>query len=127
MIKVTAAIIIKDHKLLIGRRKPGGHASGKWELPGGKMQKGETPEECLARELFEEFSITVKVGAFFGSSPYAYPFLKIELLAYRVEHVSGEFALSDHEKIAWVGNAELDDYDFALADRPLVEKIRKEL
>jgi 8-oxo-dGTP diphosphatase len=127
MIKVTAAIIIKDHKLLIARRKAGGHAGGKWELPGGKTEKSETPEECLARELFEEFSINVKVGAFFASSTYAYPHLKIELLAYHVTHESGDFVLRDHDEMAWATLADLDQYDFAEADLRIMDKIKKEI
>ncbi|WP_127015516.1 NUDIX domain-containing protein [Anoxybacter fermentans] len=59
MIRVTAAIIEKDGKFLIARRKEG-HLSGMWEFPGGKIEEGESPEECLKREIFEELGIILQ-------------------------------------------------------------------
>ena len=50
MLNVTAAIIEKEGKVLAARRKPGSHLAGYWEFPGGKLEEGETPEECLRRE-----------------------------------------------------------------------------
>ncbi|MGA9537439.1 MAG: NUDIX domain-containing protein [Desulfobacterales bacterium] len=59
IIKVTAAILEKDGRILIDQRNSKYHLAGKWEFPGGKIEAGETPEECLARELNEEFEIEV--------------------------------------------------------------------
>ena len=58
MIKVTAAIFVQNNKILIAQRKAGDKLEYKWEFPGGKINPGETPEECLARELKEEFFLT---------------------------------------------------------------------
>jgi len=55
---------------------------------------------------------------------HAYPGQKIELLVYRAEYVSGTFELRDHEELTWAGLAELDQYTFAAADRPIIEKIK---
>lgn len=60
-IDVTAAILFRDSKVLIAKRKGGKHLGGKWEFPGGKVEPGETPEECLARELEEEFDIKARI------------------------------------------------------------------
>jgi mutator protein MutT len=57
---VTAAVLEKDGRIIIAQRKSKDHLAGKWEFPGGKIEPGETPEECLARELNEEFNITVR-------------------------------------------------------------------
>lgn len=61
MILVTAAIIIKNNKVLIAQRKPYGYLANKWEFPGGKIENDESPESCLVRELKEEFSIDIKI------------------------------------------------------------------
>ena len=63
-VKVVAAIIKKNEKILIARRKKGKHLELKWEFPGGKVEDGESEENTLKRELFEEFGIKVKVHQF---------------------------------------------------------------
>ncbi len=63
MITVTCAICEKDKKILIARRAADQKLAGKWEFPGGKVEDGESPEECLKRELEEEFGIQAEVGS----------------------------------------------------------------
>jgi len=119
-ISVTAAVLEKDGRILIARRKRGDRLADKWEFPGGKIEEGETPEVCLRRELQEEFGIDVVVGRFVGRSRHAYPHVEIDLLAYRATHVSGDFKLYDHEEIRWIHPADLHHYDFSDADLPIV-------
>ena len=123
MRQVTAAFLEKDGKILIARRKPGAALAGKWEFPGGKLEAGETPEQCLKRELLEEFGVETRIGAFICSSKFEYKHLPIELLVYRAYLVAGGFELRDHDQLAWVTLAELKDYDFAAADIPVVEHL----
>lgn len=120
---VTAAIIEKDGKILIARRKRGDHLENKWEFPGGKIEPNETPEACLKRELHEEFGISAEVGEFIGSSRFTYRHASIELLAYLAYCPSDEFTVKAHEEIRWVPPEELDRYDFSEADRPIVRKL----
>ena len=122
MIQVTAAIITHNNELLIARRKSGGHLPGKWELPGGKVEPGETPEECLRRELNEELGIDAEIHEFFGESPYKYERGEILLMAYRVSW-SGEMNPTAHDEIAWVPANEINNYDLAPADIPLIDMI----
>ncbi|HAY21665.1 MAG TPA: hypothetical protein DCY27_05775 [Desulfobacterales bacterium] len=72
MKNVTAAILINDGKILIAKRGPRDKLPNKWEFPGGKIEHRETPEECLKREMQEEFQIEVMVGEFLGESVYHY-------------------------------------------------------
>ncbi len=117
--QVTAAVIEKDGKILIAKRKRGRTLGGKWEFPGGKIEPGETPEECLKRELKEEFGIEVEIGEFISSSIFKYKLIPIELLAYKVKHISGNFEVREHEEIKWISREELALYDFMDADKPI--------
>ncbi len=119
MIQVTAAILKKEGRILIARRKKGKHMGDKWEFPGGKIDPGETPEECLARELTEEFSIQARVGRFLLSTRYQNEQVSLELLAYEAEHLSGDFQLREHEEIRWVLPEEAVQFDLADSDRTI--------
>jgi 8-oxo-dGTP diphosphatase len=110
--------------VLIARRRAGVSQAGMWEFPGGKVRPGETPEQCLQREIQEELGVTIAVGEFFGESVYAYETKTIRLLAYRVSMKSGEIVLTDHAELAWAAVADLSGYRFCPADVPLVEKLQ---
>lgn len=123
MIKVVAAVLEKEGKILLAKRKAKDLLASKWEFPGGKIEPGETPEECLKRELFEEFSIETEIGEFIYSSTYHYPHVSIELLAFKATFISGTFVLHAHEGIRWVRKEELADYDLSGADIPIAKYI----
>jgi 8-oxo-dGTP diphosphatase len=125
MIQVTAAILIKNRKILIAQRKATDSLPDKWEFPGGKVEAGETPEECLSREMKEEFGIHVAVGKFLGASVYHYDHISIKLLAYRTIWTKGELNLKAHKNIEWVTLDQIEQFDFAPADIPFVNKLRR--
>lgn len=124
-IDVVAAVIKKDGKFLIARRAPGKHLEGFWEYPGGKVEVGETDQESLSRELNEEFGIAVKVNQYLINSFFKYEKVNVNLKAYLVEHISGEFILKDHDEIQWISVNEFGKYKFAPADIPFNEFIIK--
>ena len=123
-IDVVAGIIQReDGKILLARRKPGSHLAGYWEFPGGKIEDGESPEECLERELREELGIITKTGAFVAESVYDYGKKTVRLMAYFVQYRGDEFVLDSHDRVEWVHLSEVDDYQLAPADMPLLQYI----
>jgi 8-oxo-dGTP diphosphatase len=120
-IKVAAAVIEREGKILIGRRKKGSHLANRWEFPGGKLEPGETPEEALRRELREELSVEATVGDFVCASRHIYPEKAVELIVYRASIPLGDIDSTDHEEIRWVPREELLLYNFPEADRPVIE------
>jgi 8-oxo-dGTP diphosphatase len=123
---VTAAVIEQGGKILIAKRRAGDRFAQLWEFPGGKLEPGENPGQCLQRELREELGVETRLEGFIGSFPFTSPALSIELLAYRVSIVSGCLALSDHEELRWVSPKELGNFSFTEPDLPLVRILREE-
>ena len=126
MINVTAAIMERDGKILIAKRSSTSSLPKKWEFPGGKIEVGETPEECLARELYGEFDIIVIVGEFFAESVYQYEQKTVRLLAFRVQHDDEIKVMNAHDDVKWVPAEELLNFDLAPADVPIAQRIRRD-
>ena len=124
--EVTAAILRNNNKVLIAQRAASDRLSLKWEFPGGKVEPGETCEECLAREIKEELGIDIRVDGFFDECLYTYPNGQILLKAYFSTWIGGNLVPTEHADHKWVHIHELDQFDFAPADIPLVERLRRE-
>ncbi len=127
MKRVTAAVIVSQGRVLLARRGPGGPAAGKWEFPGGTIEAGETPEECLARELREELGIEARVGELIAAGRNGAGEAGIELLVFRVDSFQGPLVPSAHEDVRWVDPAGLSTFDLAEADARLLPRIRAAL
>ncbi|MDP4180960.1 MAG: 8-oxo-dGTP diphosphatase MutT [Bacillota bacterium] len=128
MKEVTAAIIKKGDKILIAKRAQGEKLAGKWEFPGGKIENGETPVECIKREIREELDVEIEVLKFYHESSYSYEHGEIKLLAYLCRLVSGDFLLKVHSCIEWINvkNFNINSYDFAPADISILNKLMSE-
>jgi 8-oxo-dGTP diphosphatase len=122
--QVTAAVIIEDGRIFLARRPPDDPLAGLWELPGGKIEPGETPQECLERELREELNMTASAGSIIGRTTYRYAHGVFEVLALATTRKSG-FELCVHSQSAWVGPEDLDQYRLAPADAVLLEQMRR--
>ena len=125
MIDVTAAIIKRNGNILIAKRSSNSSLPNKWEFPGGKVDLDETPEECLAREMFEEFDIVVDIGNFVAESVYHYEQKTVRLMAFRVYTDADITTMNAHDDVRWVPVVELLDYDLAPADVPIAKEIQK--
>ena len=120
---VAAAIVARDGKVLITRRKNGEKLSGHWEFPGGKVEDGETPQECLERELQEELGVRATAGAMIAESEYHYEHGSFRILAVLATIEDKEFSLTVHDKADWVTPGALLQYKLAPADVPIAKYV----
>ena len=123
IVQVTAAIIVRSGSILIAQRHPGDRLAGLWEFPGGKIETGETPEQCLKRELREELEMDAVIGNYLGSSIYQYDHIAIKLMAYRAFWDGSPIRLVAHQCCRWVVPGRLADYRFTPADLPFVQRL----
>ena len=125
-IYVTAAVIKSDGKILIAKRKKSLCGKPAWEFPGGKIEKNESRERCLKREIFEELNLNINVGKLIAESQHKLSDKIIYLSAFDCEIISGEIKSFDHEEIIFVQPEELLNYDLMPADIPIAKKIISE-
>jgi 8-oxo-dGTP diphosphatase len=123
MVQVVAAIIERDGRVLIGRRKPEQSHPLQWEFPGGKVEPGETPEQALARELAEELAVLEVEGREITRQEFTYPGKDpIELIFYRVDSFRGEPENQVFHEMRWERRSELTAFDFVEGDREFLRR-----
>lgn len=122
-IEVVAAVVIKNGKCLCTKRNISKHKyiSYKYEFPGGKVELGETSEEALAREMFEELSVEIKVHELCTTVEHTYPDFMLTMHAFYCEVVTEEIQLNEHIEYVWLDAPNLDQLDWAAADLPIVD------
>ena len=123
-IRVVAALIRKDGKVLLTQRKPGRHLGLSWEFPGGKVEAGEDDEQALKRELQEELGVTVTVGTRCFETRHTYGAREMHLLVYRCRLIEGEPRALDVHNVEWVEEKKIHEREFLPADMPLVHGLR---
>ena len=126
IIEVAAGLIHHDGRYLIAKRRAGVHLAGLWEFPGGKREQGETLEECLRRELFEELNIRIDAPVPFRIIKHEYPEKTVELHFFRCAIEAGLATPLDSAEIRWVHPSELGEYQFPPADRPIIEALQRD-
>jgi 8-oxo-dGTP diphosphatase len=116
MIRVTCAIIKDGNKIFAAQRGPDAQQALKWEFPGGKVEPGETDEECLIRELIEELEMQVKLERRLPSVTHAYPFFSIELIPFVCSLENKAHFANEHSGTGWFTREQLLQLDWAAAD-----------
>ena len=126
IIKVVGALIVKDNKVLIAQRK-NGEFDGLWEFPGGKIEKSETPQEAIAREIHEEFEAKIKVEDFVYNVYYKYPNFILDRDCFLCSIVdASDVKLHDHHKIKWISlETPVDEIDWVPADIEVYEALQE--
>ena len=113
---VVAAIIKKNNYFLIAQRNRKKHMGLKWEFPGGKVNKYETFEQALKREIKEELNISINIHKKIAQEKYKDEKIDIFLHYYLCSKKNGVIKLNEHENIAWIEKKDFTKYDFAEGD-----------
>ncbi|TYR36140.1 (deoxy)nucleoside triphosphate pyrophosphohydrolase [Sphingobacterium phlebotomi] len=123
MLHVTCAIIEHDNKILICQRSERMKLPLKWEFPGGKIENGESKEDCLRREIREELGLAIEVGSALTVVEHQYPEFSLRLYPFLCKWAGGSLAIAEHAQAIWVSYNDLKNYDWAEADVPVVKEI----
>lgn len=126
-IHVTAAVIIKDEKILCVQRNENkfDYISKKWEFPGGKVEENERVEDTIVREIKEELELDITVKKSLIQVDHQYPDFRIIMDTFICEIIDGELKLNEHIDYKWLLKGELKDLDWAAADIPIVNALLK--
>jgi len=124
-IEVVAGVIFYKGLVLCVQRPKSKfpYISEKFEFPGGKIEEGETKEEALHRELFEELNLSAKIKSFFLTVIHEYPDFELTMHSFMCEVDSQELTLREHLDQRWLNINELTSLDWAAADVPIVDKL----
>ena len=123
---IGVAVIWNDQKqILIDRRLPTGAMGGLWEFPGGKIELGETIQECIQREISEELGIEIAVGEHLITIDHTYSHLRVTLTVHHSQHLAGIPQAIECDEIRWVSLDELDNFTFPEANGEIIAALRK--
>ncbi len=125
-IEVVAAVIIKDGKIFATQRGYGEYKDG-WEFPGGKVEKGESFEAAIVREIKEELATEIHPDSFLCTVEYDYPSFHLTMHCFISHVVSGYLTLLEHENSTWLDSSNLDSIAWLPADILVVEKLKEYL
>jgi len=125
VVKVSAAIILQDKKVLIAKRPEGKHKAGYWEFPGGKIESDETAQQALYREIKEELDIEIINPEIYHQVEFQYPEKKVSLEFFKITNFNGEPKGLEGQIIRWVILSELNLYQFPEANLAVVEQLIK--
>ena len=126
-IEVAVGILCSQGKLLVQRRAPGAHLAGTWELPGGKVGTGESPEAALRRELAEEVGVEVGEARLLHVEEHAYPEREVLLRFYWCLDARGSPAAREGQELRWASLEELEQMSVPAGNRGVLALLREQL
>ena len=124
-IEVVAAIIYDDNGRIFATQRGYGDYKDFWEFPGGKMESGESPEEALRREIWEELETKIVVGHLVQTVDYDYPNFHLTMHCFWCRIESGGLILKEHEAAKWLAKNELESVRWLPADLVVVKTIKE--
>ncbi len=127
-ITVSGAIILRDHngtKEIFATQRGYGDYKGWWEFPGGKLEEGETPEQCIVREIQEELATDIKAEKLIGTVEYDYPLFHLTMHCILCTILSGKLELLEHADAKWLSKENLLSVKWLPADELILDKINE--
>ncbi|NEO29957.1 MAG: 8-oxo-dGTP diphosphatase MutT [Symploca sp. SIO3C6] len=112
-------------QILIDRRLSQGLHGGLWEFPGGKIESGETVEQCIKREIAEELGIDIEVGSHLITIDHAYSDFLVTLIVHHCYHRSGIPQPLECEEVRWISITEIDQFSFPEANFKIIDALRQ--
>ena len=117
---VVAGVITKKNLFFIAQRNRNKHLGLKWEFPGGKVEKNETNEDALKREIKEELNIKIFVKKKIAEEKYKDETIDIILHYYICKIIDGVISLNEHENSMWILKNDFNKYDMIKGDRNII-------
>jgi len=125
VVHVAVGVILREHQYFLTKRLENAHQGGKWEFPGGKVEKNETTAQALHRELQEEIAIDILSCQPLIEINHDYGDKKVFLDVYLVEHFQQEPIAQEGQQSAWFTLAELEKLDFPEANKAIIKKLKE--
>ena len=123
---IGVGVIWNDQKqILIDRRRSEGILGGLWEFPGGKIETGETIEDCIKREIKEELAIDIEVGDRLITIDHDYSHFRVKLIVHHCRHLAGIPQTVECDEICWVTLDEIEDFSFPEANSQIIAALRQ--
>jgi 8-oxo-dGTP diphosphatase len=118
---VVGAALLRDGRVFAARRTAPPAAAGRWELPGGKVEPGETPDAAIVRELHEELGVEARVVDWLAGEAPIGDTHRLRIAVCRTEQQPHP---TEHDRVRALGHDELDDVDWLEPDRPFLAQLR---
>ena len=123
----VVAAVIRDNNRIFATQIGYGDLKGGWEFPGGKIEKGETPQEALKREICEELDTEILVGELIDTIEFDYPTFHLSMDCFWCEVVKGDLVLKEHEAAKWLNKNTIDEVEWLPADVTLIDAIKEKI
>ena len=124
-IEVVAAIIHDEEGRIFATQRGYGEMKDGWEFPGGKIEPGETPEEALRREIWEELETRIVVERLVKAVEWDYPNFHLTMHCFWCRIESGHLTLKEHEAARWLAKDELESVDWLPADKTIIGELKR--